>query len=121
MVCPKKEETEGQVRKLPRLKNAWEKTEVVRKSLATFYSHAKTTGDMVASSQFLFLRNRNTEKVDMLVYFMWNQKHFMKALMKNVMFSFLHQKTYIVGKKGNIYGVLKATCDLIAHIQNFLR
>lgn len=76
---------------------------------------------MVASSQFLFLRNRNTEKVDMLVYFMWNQKHFMKALMKNVMFSFLHQKTYIVGKKGNIYGVLKATCDLIAHIQNFLR
>lgn len=68
---------------------------------------------MVARSQFLFLRNRNTEKVDMFVYLMWNQKHFIKALMRNVLFSFLHQKTYIVGKKENICGTQNATGILL--------
>lgn len=29
------------------------------------------------------------------------------------MFSFLHQKTYIVGKKENIYGIKKATVILL--------
>lgn len=51
----------------------------------------------------------------MFVYLMWNQKHFIKALMRNVLFSFLHQKTYIVGKKENIYGMQNAT-GILLHI-----
>lgn len=55
----------------------------------------------------------------MFVYLMWNQKHFVKALMRNVMFSFLHQKAYIVGKKENIYGMQKATVILLHIYRTF--
>lgn len=35
------------------------------------------------------------------------------------MFSFLHQKTYIVGKKENIYGMKKATVILLHLYRTF--
>lgn len=62
MACPKQDGTGDQGQKTPTSEKHLGEIVVVREALATFCSRVKTAGDMVVSSWFLFLRNRNTEK-----------------------------------------------------------